>query len=191
MFNYYICNEAWRQLFTGHILIFTLCAIVVDLFVVNFLQHSWILSILLVSELTAISNSRYQKKKKVWKTNLSSSAANRWDRCSPIAKSGWVLAVNICKTILVQIQGYLSLLPSYLFSHDSWKGAKTGSSGDAQQWLSCHGREEVGGDSTCSCCSSVTNSHQIWNGLYSKAWISPCERGTTKLASLLRMQCCT
>lgn len=63
MFNYYICNEAWRQLFTGHILIFTLCAIIVDLFVVNFMQHCWILSILLVSELTAISNSHLKKKK--------------------------------------------------------------------------------------------------------------------------------
>lgn len=96
MFNCCICNEAWRQLFTGHILIFTLWAIIVDLFLVDFLYHCWILVNWFLSSLQLqhlITTNTSEKLISVLPL------LNRWDRCSLTAKPGWGSSVNFCKRL--------------------------------------------------------------------------------------------
>lgn len=160
MFNYCICNEAWRQLFTRHTNFHSVCYHFRP--VCGWLSVALLDSGELVSEFTAISMSHYNEY--IWKPNLGAASAEQVGQMQPNCKTRMKVCCQLVqeaklRPTWVWTQEYLSLFLSYPASSGFRGKARTVSPGDVQQWLSCHGREGAWGGSTCGTYSSVTNFH--------------------------------
>lgn len=164
MFNYSVRNEAWRQLFTGHILIFTLCAIIVDLFVVGFLQHCWILVNWFLSSLQfqcLITKNMLEKQTSVLPL------LNRWDRCN--CKNRMRICYKLTNPLWPEYRGISAhCLPFWpqlaLERRQKW----------APRGLPSKERAVIGGkkyEVIPLSCISVANFHKTWNSLCPKAHI--------------------